>query len=774
MKAAKAQGWSYEESGNPNLKKVKVGDFGGESINFEKLQIIEFSSDRKRETVIVKNPEGKIILYCKGADSIIEQRLSKNSNSQILSQSKYYVDKFSAQGLRTLFVAMKVISNKEYSTFAKELNEALMSLSNKDEKVNEACEKIEKNLYLIGTTIVEDKLQDKVPETIRDLRLAEIKIWMLTGDKMNTAYNIGLSCNLISKDMKTFNICGIEPKVDSLTLEIINKLERDEVIYNFAKEFNKFKGEFDSMEKPKFGILVDEKALLTINQDTEIQKIFLDIAKDAVAVICCRVSPLQKSQVVKMMKNYYPNAKTLAIGDGGNDVSMIMEAHIGVGIYGEEGMRAVQSSDYAIGEFRILHSLLLFHGRTNYIRNAECVLYFFYKNFVFTILQFFFGFYCNFTGQTIIDDWFITLFNLLFTSLPLGVRALLDHDVKPDDSEIVYLMLPFLYLENRKNPVFTITNFIIYLLKGTVHSLINFFWVIYYLDESINKNGNMGGLWLCSVNLFSNILLIVSIDLLIYTKFHTWINLVFLLVVTFLSYIIFLILVHHMSMFNSVGTIYSTFASSRTWMNIIFVGGTCGLIDFFILGFEYTFCPSTAKKLQILLNQNNLDINKKDELPKEIKDKLDVYNDFIDEDNGDILIKETTQKNSNNKNDQLKLKSKGKNKVQNDDDINDLNKDKNNGSNNLDDSKKNTTIQKDLKNKYKNNIENKNVNNVESSNNIFETRQKYDNQNAKNTINSGNKSKDYLIDEGLNSNNQDLLKLGLKKNEDNHSKSALI
>ena len=774
VKAAKAQGWSYEESGNPNLKKVKVGDFGGESINFEKLQIIEFSSDRKRETVIVKNPEGKIILYCKGADSIIEQRLSKNSNSQILSQSKYYVDKFSAQGLRTLFVAMKVISNKEYSTFAKELNEALMSLSNKDEKVNEACEKIEKNLYLIGTTIVEDKLQDKVPETIRDLRLAEIKIWMLTGDKMNTAYNIGLSCNLISKDMKTFNICGIEPKVDSLTLEIINKLERDEVIYNFAKEFNKFKGEFDSMEKPKFGILVDEKALLTINQDTEIQKIFLDIAKDAVAVICCRVSPLQKSQVVKMMKNYYPNAKTLAIGDGGNDVSMIMEAHIGVGIYGEEGMRAVQSSDYAIGEFRILHSLLLFHGRTNYIRNAECVLYFFYKNFVFTILQFFFGFYCNFTGQTIIDDWFITLFNLLFTSLPLGVRALLDHDVKPDDSEIVYLMLPFLYLENRKNPVFTITNFIIYLLKGTVHSLINFFWVIYYLDESINKNGNMGGLWLCSVNLFSNILLIVSIDLLIYTKFHTWINLVFLLVVTFLSYIIFLILVHHMSMFNSVGTIYSTFASSRTWMNIIFVGGTCGLIDFFILGFEYTFCPSTAKKLQILLNQNNLDINKKDELPKEIKDKLDVYNDFIDEDNGDILIKETTQKNSNNKNDQLKLKSKGKNKVQNDDDINDLNKDKNNGSNNLDDSKKNTTIQKDLKNKYKNNIENKNVNNVESSNNIFETRQKYDNQNAKNTINSGNKSKDYLIDEGLNSNNQDLLKLGLKKNEDNHSKSALI
>ena len=454
------QGWAYEESGNPNTKWVKVGDVLPERKDYKKLQIIEFSSDRKRETIIVKNPEGTIVLYCKGADSIIEKRLSNKSSSQILAQSKNYVEKFSAQGLRTLFIAMKVLSEKEYNKFEKELNEAMMSLENKDEKVNEVCDKMEQNLFLIGTTIVEDKLQNKVPETIRDLRLAKIKIWMLTGDKMNTAYNIGLSCNLISKSMKIFNICGIEPRKDPNTLEIINKNERDEVILTFGKEYHKFKGEFDSMQKiPQFGILVDEKALLTINEDDKIQNIFLDIAKDAVAVICCRVSPLQKSQVVKMMKKYSPNCKTLAIGDGGNDVSMIMEAHIGVGIYGEEGMRAVQSSDYAIGEFRFLHSLLLIHGRTNYMRNAECILYFFYKNFVFTFLQFIFGFYCNFTGQTIIDDWFISLFNLLFTSLPLGARALLDHDVKPDDSELVHLMLPFLYLENRTNPVFTLKKF---------------------------------------------------------------------------------------------------------------------------------------------------------------------------------------------------------------------------------------------------------------------------------------------------------------------------
>jgi phospholipid-transporting ATPase len=765
VKAAKSQGWAYEESGNPNIKRVKVGDAIPETKSFEKLQIIEFSSDRKRETIIVKSSEGKILLYCKGADSIIEKRLSKNSSNQILAQSKNYVDKFSAQGLRTLFIAMKVISKKEYTTFDKELKEAMMSIEDKDKKVNEVCDKIEKNLYLIGTTIVEDKLQNKVPETIRDLRLAKIKIWMLTGDKMNTAYNIGLSCNLISKNMKIFNICGIEPKKDENTLEIINKKEREQIILDFAKEFNKFKGDFDSMKGHtlQYGILVDEKALLTINEDCETQKIFLDIAKDAVAVICCRVSPLQKSQVVKMMKNYSPNSKTLAIGDGGNDVSMIMEAHIGVGIYGEEGMRAVQSSDYAIGEFRFLHSLLLFHGRTNYMRNAECILYFFYKNFVFTFLQFIFGFYCNFTGQTIIDDWYITLFNLLFTSLPLGARALLDHDVKPDDGEIVYLMLPFLYLENRENPIFTIKKFFLSLVKGTAHSLINFFWVIYIMDESFNEKGKMGGLWFCSINLFTNILIIVSIDLLIYTKYHTLINVAILIVITFISYIIFLILVHNMTMFNSVGTIKEAFLSKKFWMNLIFVGGTCGIIDFFILAFEYIYNPSTVKQLQILLNKTStLDTNNTNDLPKKIKEKIEIYNEFQPCGEEDNLKKETTQRNFNN-NEDAKLKLKNGSCQSSSDNINFVNKNKN-GTN------ENKLIKKRKHQEIGQNPS------VENSNNYFIPKKTSENTN----INSSQKKNDSKVNDLLGTNdvifygNQEGFNIPKKKEEDNHSRSVLI
>ena len=787
VKAAKAQGWTYEESGNPNVKHVKVGDFGPDLIKYEKLQIIEFSSDRKRETIIVKTPEKKIILYCKGADSIIEQRLSKNTSKQILAQCKYFVDKFSAQGLRTLFIAMKVLSEEEYSNFQKELYKALMSIEDKDKKVNEVCDKLERNLFLIGTTIVEDKLQNKVPETIRDLRLAKIKIWMLTGDKMNTAYNIGLSCNLISKNMKIFNICGIEQKKDPHTLEIINKDERDQVILDFAKEFEKYKGEFDSMTKPQFGILVDEKALLTINEDVQIQKIFLDRAKEAEAVICCRVSPLQKSQVVKMMKNYSPNSKTLAIGDGGNDVSMIMEAHIGVGIYGEEGMRAVQSSDYAIGEFRFLHSLLLFHGRTNYIRNAECILYFFYKNFVFTILQFFYGFYCNFTGQTIIDDWFISLFNLLFTSLPLGARALLDHDVKPDDSEIVYLMLPFLYLENRENPVFTLKHFFFTLLKGTAHSLINFFWVIYMIDESINEKGKMGGLWFISVNLFTNILLIVSINLLIYTRYFTWINVSILAVVTFFSYIIVLGLVNEMTIFNSVGTIKDAFLSAKFWFNLIFVGGTCGIIDFFILGFNYIYNPSSAKELQVLINKKiDMDKISTNELPKKIRKKIEIYNEFKGEDEN--LKKEVTQRKSNNNIDELKLKPKNGGNGNNTNLENFENgiviQDKNNKINSeLDDSRKNTTIKdnKYLENKMvkkrNNYLELEQSQSIENSNNVIFAKKYVENpsiNNKKKNLINGNKNNEYLENNDVIFYNQNYSNKVKMKDDENHSRSALI
>ena len=647
VKAAKDQGWRFTESGTNGIRRIRVGFYEYKIIDFEKLQLIEFSSDRKRETIIVREKNYKdtknsiIKLFCKGADSIIEERLSNRTPKNILKQCKYYVNKFSDLGLRTLFIAMRVISQEEYDLFSSSLKEAQMSLQNKEEEVAKVYETIERDLFLLGATIVEDKLQDLVPETIRDLRLAKIKIWMLTGDKMNTAYNIGLSCNLISKKMKTFSICGIEKKKNA-NLEDINKEERNQIILNFAKEFEGYKNQFNSMKKISFGILVDEKALLTINEDLDTQRIFLGIAKDAEAVICCRVSPIQKSQVVKMMKKFDESSITLAIGDGGNDVPMIMEAHIGVGIYGEEGLRAVQSSDYAMGEFKILRELLFSHGRMNYVRNSECIQYFFFKNFVQTFNHFIYGFYCNFTGQTIIDDWYITLYNLLFTSLPLGTKAILDTDIKRDDGLIIYKMLPFIYKENRDNPIFTIVNFILNLLKGLIFSFINTFFVIYTIDSThINKKGLIPGLWFMSVDIYTNILIIVTSTLIITTRFHTWIHAIILFIVTFLSYIIFLFFVEHFTVFNSVGTMKVAFNSPILWLNILLVSGLCGLIEFFILAYKFVFKPNTVLILQKYFNERGI-INSSKGLPKSILDKIKIYDNIEEkfEENTKIINKE--------------------------------------------------------------------------------------------------------------------------------------
>ena len=354
----------------------------------------------------------------------------------------------------------------------------------------------------------------------------------------------------------------------------------------------------------------------------------MSIAKHATSVVCCRVSPSQKSKVVLMMKRFNPQAVTLAIGDGGNDVPMIMEAHIGVGIYGEEGMRAVQSSDYAIGEFQFLRSLLLHHGRNNYVRNSELIIYFFYKNFCFTFVHFYFGFYSNFTGQTILDDWFISCFNLLFTSLPLGWRALLDLDVSINDGKIINQMLPFLYAENKKNPIFTIPKFFFNLLVGTIHSTIIYFFCIYLFQyDSIDKDGKMGGLWYINVNLFTSIIIVVTVNLMINTKYETILNLSFILIFDIVAYIIFMIIAHNYSAFHSIGTIYASFSSARNWMGLIFVGGTCGLIDFFILSCHFTFHPSLTKKLQILVNKRGK-INEEYKLPKCIGDKINMYRSF--------------------------------------------------------------------------------------------------------------------------------------------------
>ena len=697
VKSASLQGFKFDVSeSNTQFVISYINPLDDSNIKdmqkFEKLRQIEFSSDRKRESVIVK--EGSTYkMYTKGADSIIEERLDKSTPKEVLERSRYYVNLFSAQGYRTLYISMKVFKEEEWEDFSSELEQAEMDPFQKKEKLEEIYQRIENGLTLLGSTIVEDKLQENVPEVIKELRQADIKIWMLTGDKLSTAYNIGLSCNLINKDIKTFFVEGIEKKLDE-NFNVVNKDEQEKVILNFVKEYKHFQGNIENgflqknQEFLKFGILVDEKALFTITNNKEIANIFLDVAKDAVAVICCRVSPLQKSQVVKLMKNYDKKKITLAIGDGGNDVSMIMEAHIGIGIYGEEGLRAAQSSDYAIGEFQVLRRLLFFHGYLNLMRNSIMVIYFFYKNFVFTIIHFFYGFLNDFSGQTIIEDWFITLFNLVFTSIPLAARGILDISVKPDDGIIVEILMPYLYKEQREKPHFNIKNFLLNLLKVIIHALINYYFTINIVNNNIDKNGHESNLWVISTVLYTNILLIVSFDMIIFTRYHTWLNWVIVICLTFMLYIIFLIMVENITFFTSSGTMIYTFNSKLVWMNFINVAGLCFMFDFCILIINQFFVRNIYNLVRSLDNKNDISYEYIKTLPDELQKLLLIDDKVIKSNNKDI---------NNDKIDIIDnnmFKEDIKNDINENDNINIIPKDINKESNEIKEIKENTSINK--------------------------------------------------------------------------------
>ena len=623
VKTASEQGYSFMKSNHSDVKIVKIGS---EEKEFQILHVLEFSSDRKRMSIIFRE-DGKVKLYIKGADSEIKSILSRYSREEFLEQSNNYVDIFSAKGFRTLLVGMKVIDEKNYQEWKEKLAQAELNLKNKKEAVKQCYAEIEKDIYLLGATIVEDKLQDGVPDTIRDLRMAGIKIWMLTGDKMNTAFNIGLSCNLISKSIKVFSVSG----------------EMGEGLEKLTREFSKFCLEFndqnngngdeisdkDSKDNPKashpFSIIVDAVALAGILKSPDSVKTFLDISSQSTSVICCRVSPLQKSEVVNIMKNYDNKCVTLSIGDGGNDVSMIMTAHIGVGVYGEEGMRAVQASDFAIGEFKLLRRLLLFHGRINNIRISEMILYFFFKNFVFTILHFYYGFYNNFSGQTIIDDWFISLYNMIFTALPLGVRALSDFDVKPDDGFIVYKMMPFLYKESRDKPIFTKLNFSLNIIRGITFGIIIFFATTYSLNESaVDSYGNLSDIWYISANLFTSIIFTVSFRLIIIQRHFILINPIIMLITSWLAYFAFVAYVNVQSSYKSFATMAVVFGSGKFYLNLFLTCSFSALIDKAFSDNEILFSDTYAGILMLQRAAKN-SLDEISEMPEIIREAIKTY-----------------------------------------------------------------------------------------------------------------------------------------------------
>ena len=347
----------------------------GEEREYTVLNTLEFNSTRKRMSAIIRMPDGRIVLFCKGADSVIYSRLKRGEQQQLRKVTAEHLEMFAREGLRTLCVAQKEIGEKEYQIWNKEHDLAAAAIIDREDKLEVVSDAIERDLDLIGGTAIEDRLQDGVPDTIALLADAGIKLWVLTGDKVETAINIGFSCNLLSNEMDLIVFKVPEDSPGAAEVE----LDKHLASFGITGSDEELKAARKNHEPPgpTHAIVIDGDALKLV-LDQGLRQKFLLLCKMCKSVLCCRVSPAQKAAVVQMVKNGL-DVMTLSIGDGANDVAMIQEADVGVGIAGEEGRQAVMSSDYAIGQFRFLQRLILVHGRWSYRRLAETIANFFYK-----------------------------------------------------------------------------------------------------------------------------------------------------------------------------------------------------------------------------------------------------------------------------------------------------------------------------------------------------------------------------------------------------------
>ncbi|KAL6996307.1 putative phospholipid-transporting ATPase 4, variant 2 [Sarracenia purpurea var. burkii] len=389
------------------------------------LNLLDFTSKRKRMSVIVQDEDGQILLLCKGADSIIFDRLSKNGRMFEEATTKH-LNEYGEAGLRTLALAYKRLEETEYSAWNNEFLKAKTSIGGDREAMLERIsDMMERDLILVGATAVEDKLQKGVPQCIDKLAQAGLKIWVLTGDKLETAINIGYACSLLRQGMK--QIC-----ITSMNADTSEQDSKEAVKENISMQITNASQMIKLETDPHAAsaLIIDGKTLTYALED-DLKHQFLNLAVDCASVICCRVSPKQKAMVTRLVKEG-TGKTTLAIGDGANDVGMIQEADIGVGISGVEGMQAVMASDFAIAQFRFLERLLVVHGHWCYKRIAQMICYFFYKNIAFGLTIFYFEAFTGFSGQSVYDDWYMLLFNVILTSLPVISLGVFEQDVSSE------------------------------------------------------------------------------------------------------------------------------------------------------------------------------------------------------------------------------------------------------------------------------------------------------------------------------------------------------
>ncbi|KAL5553542.1 hypothetical protein UlMin_040943 [Ulmus minor] len=525
--AARELGFEFYKRTQTSISLHELDQASGRKVErlYELLNVLEFNSARKRMSVIVRDEEGKILLLCKGADSVMFEMLSKNGR-EFEEATKAHVNEYADAGLRTLILAYRELDEEEYSQFDKKFSEAKNLVSaDREAMIDEVAETIEKDLILLGATAVEDKLQNGVPDCIDKLAQAGIKIWVLTGDKMETAINIGFACSLLRQGMKQIIILLDSPEILALEKagdkDAVAKASKESVLRQIKD--GKAQLTLSTRSSQAFALIIDGKSLSYALED-DMKKMFLDLAVRCASVICCRSSPKQKALVTRLVKTG-TGKTTLAIGDGANDVGMLQEADIGIGISGVEGMQAVMSSDVAIAQFRYLERLLLVHGHWCYRRISSMICYFFYKNITFGFTIFLYEACASFSGQPAYNDWFLSLYNVFFSSLPVIAMGIFDQDV----SARLCLKFPLLYQEGVQNLLFSWRRILCWMFNGFVSAVIIFFFCTKALEiQPFNEEGKTAGRDILGATMYTCVVWVVNLQMALSISYFTLVQHIFI------------------------------------------------------------------------------------------------------------------------------------------------------------------------------------------------------------------------------------------------------
>uniref|UniRef100_A0A6Q2XUQ9 Phospholipid-transporting ATPase n=1 Tax=Esox lucius TaxID=8010 RepID=A0A6Q2XUQ9_ESOLU len=565
---------------------------------FELLEVLTFDSVRRRMSVIVRSRE--LYLFCKGADSSIFPRVISGKVAQV----KARVEHNAVEGLRTLCVAYRKLSVDQYEETCHLLNSAKLALQDRDKKLSEAYDLIEKDFILLGATAVEDRLQDKAADTIESLHKAGMKVWVLTGDKMETAAATCYASKLFRRSTQILELTTKRTEEQSLH-EVLFDLSRTVLRQHGTMTRDTFSGL--STDCVDYGLIIDGatlSAVLKPSQEDSSQgnykEIFLEICRNCSAVLCCRMAPLQKAQIVKLIKASPEHPITLAIGDGANDVSMILEAHVGIGIMGKEGRQAARNSDYAIPKFKHLKKMLLVHGHYYYIRISELVQYFFYKNVAFIFPQFLYQFFCGFSQQPLYDTAYLTLYNISFTSLPILLFSLIEQHINMD----ILKKDPSLYRDIAKNSLLRWPIFIYWTFLGVFDAVVFFFGAYFlFYNTTFTSNGQMFGNWTFGTLVFTVLVFTVTLKLALDTHYWTWIN-HFVIWGSLLFFVIFSLLWGGIIWpFLNYQRMYYVFmqmlSSGPAWLSIILLIVTSLLPDVVKKVVSRALWPTTTERIQV-------------------------------------------------------------------------------------------------------------------------------------------------------------------------------